>query len=181
MHNWENPMKIATLGMIYDDEGRLLLGEKKKGEIGTGVLCGPGGKLDGGETLEECLIRETREELSIELDPASLVLVAHIFFHQGRTRFVFFNRLLHFLGLRSSVLDFEVFVYQARILSGTLQETAEMIPDFYPIDNLPLDQMYGADPYWIPQVARGVKFNAIVHYFGRAKYFNRIEFLPFSA
>lgn len=32
-------MKIATLGIIIHD-GKMLLGEKKKGEIGTGVLCG---------------------------------------------------------------------------------------------------------------------------------------------
>jgi 8-oxo-dGTP pyrophosphatase MutT (NUDIX family) len=68
----EIPMKIATLGIVLKG-GKVLLGEKKKGEIGTGVLSGPGGKLDPGETLEECLIRETREELKIELDPASLV------------------------------------------------------------------------------------------------------------
>lgn len=176
----ENNMKIATLGIIYNDKEELLLGEKKKGEIGTGVLCGPGGKLDPGETLEECLIRETWEELEIALDPISLELVAYIVFHKGRMRFMFLNKILNFLGLRSSTPDFGVYIYRARILSGEIHETADMIPGFYPLNNLPLERIYEADRYWLPRAARGEKFNADVHYFGRAKYFNRIEFLPFT-
>lgn len=171
-------MKIATLGIVIHN-GKLLLGEKKKGEIGTGVLCGPGGKLDPDETLPECMIRETREELAIELDPASLELVAYILFHRGRMRFAFFNKILNFFGLRSSVPDFGVFVYRARILSGELVETEDMIPQLYPLDNLPLEQMYEADRHWLPKAISGEKFHANVHYFGRAWGFNRIEFLPF--
>jgi len=172
-------MKIATLGIIFHQDRTIVLGEKKKGEIGTGVLCGPGGKLDPGETLEECLIRETREELLIELDPASLELVAYIIFHRGRTRFMFLNKLLNFFGLRSSAPDFGVYVYRARILSGELVETDDMIPGSYSIDDLPLERMYEADRHWLPKAAHGEKFNAHVHYFGRAQGFNRIEFLPF--
>jgi 8-oxo-dGTP diphosphatase len=173
-------MKTATLGIVIHD-GKLLLGEKKRGEIGTGVLCGPGGKLNPGETLEECLIRETREELSIELNPASLELVAYILFHKGRTRFPILNRLLHAFGFRSSTPDFAVSVYRASILSGELVETSDMIPGLYPLDDLPLERMYEADRHWLPQAARGEKFNAHVHYFGRAQEFSRIEFLPFAA
>jgi 8-oxo-dGTP diphosphatase len=171
-------MKIATLGIIMHD-GKLLLGEKKKGEIGTGMLCGPGGKLDLGETLPECLIRETREELSIELDPASLELVAYILFHKGRFRFMLLNKIFNFLGWTSSMPDFGVYVYRARILFGQLVETDDMIPGLYPLDNLPFEKMYEADRHWLPRAINGEKFNADVHYFGRARGFNRIEFLPF--
>ena len=93
-------MRIATLGIVLDENGRILLGEKKKGEIGTGKLSGPGGKLDPGETLEECLIRETREELEIELDSASLELVANIDFYVAYK------------------IDFHVYVYRAKNLIG---------------------------------------------------------------
>ncbi len=171
-------MKIATLGIVIHN-GKLLLGEKKKGEIGTGVLSGPGGKLDPGETIPECLIRETREEFAVELDPGSLELVAYIIFHRGRARFVFINKILDFFGRRSSVPDFGVSVYRARILSGEPAETDDMIPGLYPLDDLPLGRMYEADRHWLPKATRGEKFNAHVHYFGRAKGFNRIEFFPF--
>lgn len=154
-------MKIATLGIIIQD-GHLLLGQKKRGEIGTGKLAGPGGKLDPGETLEECFIRETREELELELDPASLELVAIIDFYT------------------IDEIDFRVYTYRARILLGEIHETDDMIPGWYPLDNLPYERMYDADRYWLPQIIQGKKFRANVYYRSRAQDFDRIEFLPFT-
>ena len=143
-------MKDATLGVVLEGD-TMLLGEKKKGEIGTGVLSGPGGKLDPGET---------REELEIELDPASLEPVALIDFYAGGN------------------VDFRVHVYRARIASGELRETADMIPAWYPVNDLPYDRMYESDRHWIGKAAQGEKFRANVYYRDRAKDFDRIEFLP---
>lgn len=154
-------MKIATLGIVLQD-GKVLLGEKKRGEIGTGVLSGPGGKLDLGETLQECLIRETREELEIELNPASLELVVLIDFHAA------------------GEVDFRVHVYRADILSGEIHETADMIPAWYPINDATFKRTYEADRHWLPKAIRGEKFNANVYYRNRARDFDRIEFLPFT-
>lgn len=155
-------MKIATLGIVLQD-GNVLLGEKKKGEIGTGVLSGPGGKLDHGETLSECLIRETREELGIELDRGSLELVAIIDFYAA------------------DEIDFRVYVYLARILNGEVRETADMIPAWYPVNALPYERMYDGDRFWFPKAVRGEKFCANVYYLSRARDFDRIEFLPFAS
>ncbi|MFZ3043804.1 MAG: NUDIX domain-containing protein [Minisyncoccia bacterium] len=152
-------MKIATLGLVFQDD-KLLLGEKKRGEIGTGILSGPGGKLEPGETLEECLIRETREELEIELDPASLELVADIDFYAAEE------------------LDFRVRVYRANILSGEIHETSDMIPAWYPCSDLPYDRMYESDRHWFAKAVRGQKFKANVYYKGRARDFDRIEIFP---
>ena len=150
-------MKIATLGIVLRDD-MVLLGEKKRGEIGTGVLSGPGGKLDLGETYEQCLLRETREELEIELDPASLELSALIdFYAMGE-------------------IDFRVHVYRAKVLSGELKETADMVPAWYPLYKLPYERMYEADRYWLPRVLDGEKFRANVYYRDRARDFDRIEF-----
>jgi len=154
-------MKIATLGVITEGD-QVLLGEKKKGEIGTGTVCGPGGKQDPGETLEECLIRETREELEIELDPASPDLVAKIDFYTG------------------SEIDFRVYVYRARILSGKIHETADMIPAWYQFASLPFDRTYEADRHWLPKVLAGERFNANVYYRERAKVLDHIDFLAFD-
>lgn len=157
-----NPMKIATLGLIIDGD-KLLLGEKKKGEIGTGILSGPGGKMDPGETPEECLIRETREELHVELDPASLEEVALIDFYAD------------------GEVDFRVHVYCAKILSGELRETDDMIPSWYPLGDLPFEKMFESDRHWMPKALAGEKFRANVYYRDRAKDFDRIEFLPFTS
>ncbi len=154
-------MKIATLGVVIHNN-KLLLGEKKKGEVGTGMLSGPGGKLDPGETLEECLCRETREEMEIDLDPASLELVAIIDFYAA------------------GEIDFQVYTYRAGILSGEIHETADMIPKWYPLNNLPFDRTYEADRHWLPKVISGEKFRANVYYRDRARDFDRIEFFPLT-
>lgn len=154
-------MKIATLGIVLQNNN-LLLGKKKKGEIGTGLLSGPGGKLESGETLEKCLIRETREELKIELDSDSIELTAIIDFYV------------------TNEIDFRVYVYRAEIFSGEIKETADMIPAWYPLSNLPFGQMFDSDRYWILRAARGEKFRANIYYFSRAKNFDRIEFFPFE-
>ncbi|MGG7507318.1 NUDIX hydrolase [Plantibacter sp. YIM 135249] len=39
---------------------------------GRDVLYMPGGKIDAGETPAEAVIRESREEIAVELEPASL-------------------------------------------------------------------------------------------------------------
>jgi len=58
----------ATLMFVHQGS-RVLLIEKLRG-IGEGKINGPGGKIDPGETPEECVIRECQEELHITcLDP----------------------------------------------------------------------------------------------------------------
>src|SRR3989344_5216865 len=138
-------MKIATLAVITQD-GEILLGKKKKGEIGINTLSGPGGKLDEGETLEECLVRETREELEIELDRETLELVAIIDFYAA------------------GELDFRVYTYRASILYGEIHETANMIPAWYPLNDATFSQTYEADRYLLPWMVAGEKFCANVYY-----------------
>lgn len=154
-------MKMATLGIVLWDD-KVLLGIKKRGEIGTGILCGPGGKLEPGETPAEGVIRETREELEIELDPASLELAALIDFYTA------------------DEIDFRVYVYCAKILSGEVHETADMIPGWYPIDDPPFERMYEADRHWFPKVMRGEKFWANAYYRSRAQDLDRIDFFLFA-
>ena len=153
-------MTIATLGIVLQN-GNVLLGEKKKGEIGTGVLSGPGGKLERGETFPECLIRETREELEIELDADSLELAAVIDFYVARK------------------LDFRVYVYRTEKFQGDIQETGEMIPAWFPLNDLPYERMFESDVHWFLKAARGNPFRANVYYKERAKGFVDITFLPF--
>ena len=153
-------MKIATLAIIVKD-GKVLLGNKKKGEIGKGTMNGPGGKVEEGESLVECLVRETREELGIELDPAGLTETAVITFHVDGTP------------------DFKVHVFLTGAFSGTPVETDDMIPGWYDIDSLPLDRMLESDREWFSKTAKGEKFRANAYYRKRASDFDRIEFFPF--
>lgn len=57
---------IAVVGGVIRREGRILLSRRVRGaDIGKWEF--PGGKLERGETPEQALVRELREELGIEV------------------------------------------------------------------------------------------------------------------
>lgn len=50
-------------GVLVVKDGKILIGERKD----NGLVCGPGGHIEIGETPEEAAIRETREEFGINI------------------------------------------------------------------------------------------------------------------
>ncbi|MDP9212287.1 MAG: NUDIX domain-containing protein [bacterium] len=54
------------IGVVILRDDKLLLG-KRKGSHGPGEYAPPGGKLDYGESFEECARREVREETGLEI------------------------------------------------------------------------------------------------------------------
>ena len=68
------PIEVAA-GLIFRD-GRLLITQRPKGGHLPGRWEFPGGKCEPDETLSECLQRELREELGIEVrvgEPAETI------------------------------------------------------------------------------------------------------------
>ena len=63
--DWDHwvPDKRATLLFVIRD-GEILLIHKKRG-LGAGKINGPGGHIEPGETMLQCAIRETQEELCV--------------------------------------------------------------------------------------------------------------------
>ena len=60
---------ITTLCYLEKDEKYLMLHRtKKKNDINKGKWLGIGGKLESGETPEECLKREVQEETGYKLN-----------------------------------------------------------------------------------------------------------------
>lgn len=51
--------------IIRDRDGRVLLLRRPDGDMGGGGWCLPGGKVDIGETVEEAVRREVREETAL--------------------------------------------------------------------------------------------------------------------
>ncbi len=63
---------VVASALIKNEKGKYLLVKLNKEKEG-GILVPPGGKLELGETLRDCLVREVHEELSINIEVGELV------------------------------------------------------------------------------------------------------------
>lgn len=66
-------IKQIAAGIILHN-GKVLLGQRKKGKDLEFKWEFPGGKLEEGETLEQCLCRELVEELALEIKVKNLFM-----------------------------------------------------------------------------------------------------------
>ena len=66
--------KLATICYIDNGHSLLLLHRNKKpNDVHEGKWIGVGGKLEAGESPEECVIREAKEETGLTLHQPQLV------------------------------------------------------------------------------------------------------------
>lgn len=76
------PHKHVGAGVVVDGRGRFLIAQRKDSSMLGGLWEFPGGTQEAGETIPECIARELREELGIEVAVgAHLVTVRHAFSH----------------------------------------------------------------------------------------------------
>jgi len=138
--DWENwqPRERANLCFILKDD-RILLIHKKRG-LGAGKINGPGGKLEPGETALDSAIRETQEEIGVT--PLEIE-------ERGVLNFQF-----------TDGYSLHCVVFVAHDFEGTLVETDEAIPEWFPTDAVPYDRMWEDDRHWLPQVIAGQRFEA---------------------
>ena len=63
----EKELVIVSALVLVDQDGRVLICERPKGKFMEGFWEFPGGKLEKNETPENCLIREIKEEIGVNL------------------------------------------------------------------------------------------------------------------
>lgn len=73
----EQKMILVGVGVMVLKDGKILLG-KRKNAHGAGDYATPGGKLEYGESFEECARRETREECGLEIKNIRFLNVANV-------------------------------------------------------------------------------------------------------
>jgi ADP-ribose pyrophosphatase YjhB (NUDIX family) len=121
----------------------VLLGKKKRG-FGEGKHNGIGGKLEPGELPEHGIIREVQEEVGLILRGESLQSVGHITF-----RFPYCPEFDHF-----------VHVFLATEWEGVPSESEEMSPAWFAVCEIPFEQMWQDDAFWLPIVLSGKTIHA---------------------
>lgn len=152
---WEPSIRSVLVFIIKD--GQILLIRKKRG-LGAGKINGPGGKLDPGETTAQAAVREVQEEVGVT--PLRLE-------SKGELSFQFVDGL---------ALHCEVF--QADDFTGTLLETAEAIPRWFPLAEIPYHEMWADDSLWLPQMIAGKNFRGFFVFEQDTMLQQRVEFFP---
>ena len=140
-------MKQATLCLLVkgnQNKKELLLAMKKRG-FGVGKWNGIGGKLDlekGDENVIEAAIRETEEEIGVRVKDLEKVAVLSFYFPYNQK------------------WDQDVHVFLAKNWEGEPIESEEMLPKWFKIEEIPFEEMWDDDRFWLPQVLEGKKLKA---------------------
>jgi A/G-specific adenine glycosylase len=76
-------------------KGEVLIAQRLEGDMLGGLWEFPGGKLEPGETIEECVARELKEELGINVSVGKkLITVKHAYSHFTMTMHVYFTKIV---------------------------------------------------------------------------------------
>ena len=135
----EKPTIATNLCLIRKGE-EILLAMKKRG-FGAGKWNGYGGKVQPGETMEESLVREVREESGLTIT------------NWRKVGFLTFDNV-------DRIVEMDIF--ETYSFSGELVETEEMAPRWFLIHELPFDEMWASDPLWYPLYLEGIPFEGSV-------------------
>jgi 8-oxo-dGTP diphosphatase len=72
----KKPSPQIVIACVIEKDGHILIGKRKQGKRFAGNWEFPGGSLEKGETHEQCLKRELREELAIEVEVGDLFCIS---------------------------------------------------------------------------------------------------------
>lgn len=70
-------MPVVVAAAVLIEGGRVLLTRRGDGKHLAGMWEFPGGKLEAGESPEEAVVRECREECGIEIEVGDILDVTH--------------------------------------------------------------------------------------------------------
>ena len=63
----DRPLVLVAAAALVDTDNRVLIARRPEGKTMAGLWEFPGGKVQDGETPEQALVRELREELGIDV------------------------------------------------------------------------------------------------------------------
>lgn len=125
--------KIATLSIIEDVKNRKYVMIRHHRGINKGYINFPGGKIEEGESLIDCVCRETLEETGLIIK--NPIDVGYI----------------EFAGK-----EFYVHIYKSTEFEGKLKEKEDEVHVFWQDkDDIPYDQMRTADKDFLPEILSG--------------------------
>jgi len=129
------PLREATVLLLLKND-EILLAMKKRG-FGVGKYNGVGGKPNPGENILDTAIRESQEEINVTpLDLKKVAIINYHFpLHEGWGQ--------------------QVHIFIATKWQGDPVETEEMKPKWFKLSNVPFQDMWIDDQFWMPKVFAG--------------------------
>jgi 8-oxo-dGTP diphosphatase len=152
-------MILATLCYIKHDGHTLMVYRNKKpNDMHEGKWNGLGGKFEPGESPEECIIREVREESGLQIRNPQL------------------HGLLMFPNFKGD--DWYVFVFTAREFKGKLIDSPEGILEWIPDEKLTKLNLWESDQIFFPWLEGDQFFSAKFIYKGDRMQCYGVSFHP---
>jgi len=135
-------MKLATLCYVMHDDNTLMLyRNKKENDYHEGKWNGLGGKLEAGETPEECAIREIYEESGLKVTEPEM---------KGLITFPMFDK----------IEDWYVFIFVFKKFKGDLIDSPEGELEWIPNEKLTELNLWDGDKIFIPWLFEDKCFSA---------------------
>jgi 8-oxo-dGTP pyrophosphatase MutT (NUDIX family) len=134
-------MRNATLLFLIkrDEQGTIsdiCLAMKKRG-FGAGRFNGVGGKVSENESIEEATIRETKEEIDVDVSTMEKVAELSFTFPHNPD----WNQIVH--------------TYFTDVWDGEPKESEEMDPKWFKVSDIPFETMWPDDIIWLPKALSG--------------------------
>lgn len=145
--------QVSLCFLIKEENGNItdvLLALKKKG-FGLNKWNGVGGKpkTENGEDVLASAFREVEEEICVKIKNPEKVAILDFYFPEE---------------LRDKNWDQQVHTYFVREWEGEPIETEEMAPRWFKVGEIPFDNMWSDDRFWVPLVLAGKKVRATFHF-----------------
>ncbi|MDE1827975.1 MAG: NUDIX hydrolase [Candidatus Micrarchaeota archaeon] len=92
----QNVVRAGAAAIIQKEDGKILLG--RRGVFPKGIWVFPGGGIEYGESSEQTVVREIREEIGIEIKPVRLIKVFEMILPKINTHRIIFFYLAELIG-----------------------------------------------------------------------------------
>src|SRR5512135_1118125 len=124
----EGELRIGSCAVIFDDNRSKVLITKR---ADNGLWCLPGGKMEPGESIEECCRREVLEETGLDVEIKRLVAV-----YSNRDQLVVYKD--------GAKVQFVILSFEAQIAGGMLALSNETTDaGFFSFAEMELMEMHG--------------------------------------
>ncbi|KQV95594.1 NUDIX domain-containing protein [Pelomonas sp. Root1237] len=122
----ERPITEVAVGVLVAPDGQFLLTSRPEGKVYAGYWEFPGGKVEPGESIEQALARELREELGVQIGAAHPWKMLVMDYPHARVR-------LNFCKVYDWQGDFQMLEGQQMAWSGLPAQVRPVLPGTIPV------------------------------------------------